>query len=97
MTPQKNPPCMIGRKTAGRHYNLIVAVAIVIIAGIFLLHWQERRAFRAELNSLHISKREANFINAELNKRNAGDCTVTREWYGFRCVEKSGKVFRVYL
>ena len=43
-----------------------------------------------------LSKEEVAFLNAELDRRCAGDCTLTREWYGFKCVTPDGKVYRVY-
>lgn len=72
-------------------------VAVIAAAAIMLLHWQERRAFKAELNALRLEKHEINFINENLNRRSAGDCEITRTWYGFQCREKSGKVFRIFL
>jgi len=43
-----------------------------------------------------LSKEEVAFLNAELDRRCAGDCTLTRELYGFRCVTSDGKVYRVF-
>lgn len=80
-----------------RTIDIITVIAVVAAFIIILLHVYERRALRAELNALSLSQKEINYINEDLSERNAGDCELTREWYGFRCEEKSGKVFRVFL
>lgn len=87
-------------RSAGRRrcsWDALMLIAVVAAAAIMLLHWQERRAFRAELNALRLERHEINLINENLSRRSAGDCELTREWYGFKCVEKSGKIYRVFL
>ena len=45
----------------------------------------------------HISKEEFHILNEHLKARYVGDCVLTREGYGFKCIDKSGKVFKIII
>ena len=67
-------------------------LVIIVLLGIFIHSTVDGRNKRG----WSLSKEEVAFLNHELDRRCAGDCTLTREWYGFRCVTSDGKVYRVF-
>ncbi len=67
-------------------------LVIIMLLGIFIHSVADGR----NKKGWSLSKEEVAFLNAELDRRCAGDCTLTRELYGFRCVTSDGKVYRVY-
>ena len=67
-------------------------LVIIMLLGIFIHSFADGRNKRG----WSLSQEEINLINFELDKRSVGDCVLTREWYGFRCVDKDGKVYRVF-
>ena len=67
-------------------------LVIIMLLGIFIHSVADGR----NKKGWSLSKEEVAFLNAELDRRCAGDCTLTRELYGFRCVTSDGKVYRVF-
>jgi hypothetical protein len=43
-----------------------------------------------------LSKAEIKYINNNLNKRNAPDCSLEPTFYGFKCTTNDKKVYRIY-
>lgn len=74
-------------------------VLILFMLAAIFLHSYESRALKADIEAFPevITEEEADYINAELDNRNAGNCEVEPVWYGWRCVEiNTGRVFHVY-
>lgn len=67
-------------------------LTIIVLLGIFIHSTVDGR----NKKGWSLSQEEIAFINTELDRRYAGDCVLTREWYGFRCVDAQGKVYRVF-
>ena len=67
-------------------------LVIIMLLGIFIHSVADGR----NKKGWSLSKEEVAFLNAELDRRCAGDCTLTRELYGVRCVTSDGKVYRVF-
>jgi hypothetical protein len=43
-----------------------------------------------------LSKAEIKYITAELDKKNAPDCTLEPTLYGFKCTTRDKQVYRIY-
>ena len=71
---------------------ILCILVIIMLLGIFI----HSVADGLNKKGWSLSKEEVAFINHELDRRCAGDCTLTRELYGFRCVTSDGKVYRVF-
>ena len=74
----------------------IIALIICVVA-LFNAFYDGRTRKAARLAD-SITQAEVNFLNQELNRRYADDCTIERTWYGFRCIEfKTGKIYKIYM
>lgn len=69
----------------------IIILLLNIVLGIVL--FQELRYKHVD-NS--ISNQEWNYIFAYISKKSIPDCYIIRTEYGFKCVDRDKKVYRIY-
>lgn len=75
--------------------EILAIVALLFVFVLVVAHWQQSRAFKAEIAEYRLSQKEIMLINDNLNRRNVDDCELERTWYGFKCVDREGKVYRI--
>ena len=66
---------------------------IIVIACVFGLIIQLRE--RQIIRPWSLSQAEINHINAVLNSKNAPDCILEPTFYGWKCVGKDKKIYRI--
>ncbi|MDD3095809.1 MAG: hypothetical protein PHD63_06160 [Candidatus Marinimicrobia bacterium] len=79
----------------------ITVLWIIILLVCTAAFWNavyDGRTRKANHRTQQITDAEVDFLNQELNRRYADDCTIERTWYGFKCVEfKTGKIYKIYM
>ena len=76
---------------------LWIITLIICVVALFNAFY-DGRTLKAKRLADTITVQEADFLNQELNRRYADDCTIERTWYGFKCVEfKTGKIYKIYM
>jgi len=79
----------------------ITVLWIIILLVCTAAFWSavyDGRARKAARQANSITQAEVDYLNKELNRRYADDCTIERTWYGFKCVEfKTGKIYKIYM
>ena len=70
---------------------LITAFIIIAIAFIGL-HHNDRKFYPKEVALI---PSDVEYLTMVLKKRNAADCIIESTTYGWKCTEKSGKVYKI--
>lgn len=76
-----------------RESIMLAVFLIIFVAG--LLAFMFRNAASVDRAADSITSAEIEVIQADLIRRGAEDCVLTRTDYGWRCEQHDGKIFKV--
>jgi hypothetical protein len=88
--PEIAPPILTMKPATAIMIMLIVVLSVLFSIQIGMRH---RNAELAQPWTL--SSAEIKYINEALNKKSVGDCGIEPTYYGWKCTDRDGRVYRI--
>lgn len=73
----------------------VMIMLLVVLSVFFSIQIGQRIRNRELAEPWTLSKAETKHIMANLDKRNVGDCVLEPTYYGWKCTDRDGKVYRI--